>query len=1103
MKETRIQVKVVIPLLGILILCFFTPVSLTTMDSVFSDSKPQRLQPSDNNLISSAGSGGNEINSIMQYSREIQGLNLALMNSFGDTASHLKTVDCSAYHIAGWSLYEVLISTSRIVAKSECEVVGKSSSPSNVGFRIFEHDLDLYYDQLAQGFYNMNHDGKLENLSILYDSPTYDPINQNYAYIDIRSDYQNGSTNMVSSVQLDNVGLTATWINITESVILNAGITYYAVMNGSNLIEYSSIYPLIRWFYEDTSGIYLTRRHNTDGDTWGSDRPFEALLNYTYIPWNTTSDSVLEFINPQSVALQGNSTSLSGSEWLFSSTSNVSQVQFSSNQSISIEYDLTLRYKQNISSQSTWFVGSSGNDVEWNITSVLDFPELGGSQDKNLTLVLPYDWTANHLFNLTNPTQYYDHFSQDGATVVCNLLNDETWVLECTSPNYLQTISKYDSSDDSTISYKVPVSVIMDINSTIESPTSIIATNGQASLRVLYQNSVEYSENFSVTAGKSYHQWDISSHSSSNGLHTIDVAWVNGTEAGYLTSNVLVYYQTNLVADEYFIDAFTDDSFYLGIDFNQIFPVGGIDGAAANVTYSFGAAVNQSLEDQSNGRWDTTVSTSSMSPGTYDLHIYAEGYALENKSLIIEVTLIHDTEALTVLWSNTNDITYIETTELSVAYKQVGGSPIADAIVNVTIDTTTWSLTWDGVSETYKMIFDGSDIPPGFGIHNLVIEAWKQGYKSQVDSTQTLTIQEEPTTLDLQWSNGNSITYIESTTLMANYTMSEGSPVTGALINVTIGFDTWTLSWNGITETYEYTFNGNAIPPGLGTHSLTVEADRFGYVYGSNSSLTLTINEEPTSLVLTWSYGYNITYVEETYLIANYTMSNGSAVVGASVNVTIGLDTWILNWDSPTETYRILFAGTDDPPSFGTHSITVLADLHGYVSKSNSSSQLILREEPTNLMPTWSEGNSITFVEQTTLSASYTMSNGSAVRGALVRVTIGLDSWLLNWHEGSLSYRITFLGTQDPPGFGTHGLTVEASLFGYESQTDTSELLTISEEPTTLTVTWSNGIVITYVQQTTLLVSYRMSNTTPISGATLSATIGTDVWILNWNPVSE
>jgi len=193
-------------------------------------------------------------------------------------------LDLGGYHISGWTLFEAELAVQSIVATYEKEVVGSSSSPGSTGLRIYEHDVDLYYDQLAQEFYNQPHDGQLANFSVQYLTPTYSPAQHNYAYLELRSDYTDGSTNLIPEQQLPYIGFTPTWANATENVNLTADTSYWAVVNGSLLVEFSNIYPDIRWFYEDASGTYDTRRHNTDGDTWGSERPFEALLNYTYTP---------------------------------------------------------------------------------------------------------------------------------------------------------------------------------------------------------------------------------------------------------------------------------------------------------------------------------------------------------------------------------------------------------------------------------------------------------------------------------------------------------------------------------------------------------------------------------------------------------------------------------------------------------------------------------------------------------------------------------------------------------------------------------------------------------------------------------------------------
>ncbi|MHA2191750.1 MAG: hypothetical protein ACXAAP_16160, partial [Candidatus Thorarchaeota archaeon] len=144
--------------------------------------------------------------------------------------------------------------------------------------------------------------------------------------------------------------------------------------------------------------------------------------------------------------------------------------------------------------------------------------------------------------------------------------------------------------------------------------------------------------------------------------------------------------------------------------------------------------------------------------------------------------------------------------------------------------------------------------------------------------------------------------------------MSNGTAVTGAEVNVTIDSSTWNLTWNGVSELYEIQFNGTDSIPGFGVHSLSISAWKFGYLNRSDVSQTLTMSEEPTTLEITWTSGFNITFIQSTMLVANFTMSNGSAVLSATVNVTIGLDNWTLAWDVISETYQIMFNGSDIPP---------------------------------------------------------------------------------------------------------------------------------------------------------------------------------------------
>ncbi|GAG65256.1 unnamed protein product, partial [marine sediment metagenome] len=123
-----------------------------------------------------------------------------------------------------------------------------------------------------------------------------------------------------------------------------------------------------------------------------------------------------------------------------------------------------------------------------------------------------------------------------------------------------------------------------------------------------------------------------------------------------------------------------------------------------------------------------------------------------------------------------------------------------------------------------------------------------------------LTLPVIPTTLSLVWTDGNSITYVEQTTLRATYEMWNGTKITGATLNVTIGVTSWTLVWNGGNQAYEHTFLGSDAPPGFGTHDITVLAGRADFQSQSDSLESLTLSIELTNLVISWTNGNNISY---------------------------------------------------------------------------------------------------------------------------------------------------------------------------------------------------------------------------------------------------
>ena len=632
-----------------------------------------------------------------------------------------------------------------------------------------------------------------------------------------------------------------------------------------------------------------------------------------------------------------------------------------------------------------------------------------------------------------------------------------------------------------------------------------------------------------------------------------------------------------------------------------------VTGATVNVT--IGVNPWELVWDAGSETYQVEFLGSDISPGfgTHNLTIRADKFGYVNHVNSTEnLILSEEPTSLVILWSNTENITYLESTILSVSYRMSDETPISDATLTMTIGVDTLPLEWHVGTQTYQYMFTDVGAFPGFGIHNLTIEANKTGYET-LNETEILRISEVPTTIVITWSNTNNITFIESTILSVNYTKTDGSPVTGALVNATVGGRTWILTWDIDSKTYQAELFGSDEPPGFGTYNVTIMAVKFGYVSHTNDSQRLTLVSEPTSLVVSWipDNDNDITYLTSSILVVSYRMNDSSPIPGAVVNVTIGDGFWPLIWSEGDQDYRLQINGTDVPPDLGTYTMNIQASKKGFEAAFNLTAQVTLREEPTmNLVVHWANGENnpgffsytylivdylyggtlpvlnavlvvsinsytfemkwnvtedyyqlringsdsylgvgnnsitidagkygyvnqtdsteviipviptilelswspfdmITYVEHTTLRANYSMFNGTSVLGASVNVTINGITLPLTWSSSSESYERTFYGSDSTLGFLAFSILVEALMDDFQGQSNSTETLTIQEEPTTFLISWSGGNNITYFSETTLSVHFIMSNTSRISTGTLNATINGFLWELVYNPLNE
>ncbi|MGV9170347.1 MAG: Ig-like domain-containing protein, partial [Promethearchaeia archaeon] len=786
--------------------------------------------------------------------------------------------------------------------------------------------------------------------------------------------------------------------------------------------------------------------------------------------------------------MRANNTPLSDSIWSFTGD-NISSLVFDSNQSVYIEHNMTLWYKRDGQLDSIWEVDSSGSAINWNLTTSLDYPEYIDTQGKFVNMSKMTDWTPVALYNGSSQTNH-DNFTVYEDIVTCSNMTNGTWTLTLKAPNYVEVIDTYDSADNSNLTREASILLDMDINTTIADSGDNPADTGSTNLTIMHEGQgIWTSENESVVDGKTHYFWDINETTQDNGTYTLEVYWTNGTEAGYLTKEIVVFYPTSLEADRYSIDAYTESSFSIRVQFNDTYNDVGLNGSSATAKYSFDGESNQTMTDHDNGTWTADVSTVGRSPGSHTVEVFGEGFAIENQSLTISVELLHDTEPLTVGWSDGNSITYLEKTTLLVNYSLFDGTSVADARVNVTIDSNTWNLTWIETSKLYELTFNGTDDPPGLGTHSLTISAWKSGYEGQTEGDQNLTLLEEPTLLELEWYESNSITYTQSTTLRANFSISNGTPVENAWINVTIGSDTWNLTWNGTSGFYELVFNGTDEETGLGTYSLTVNASKPKYESQSTSPPDLTIDEEPTDILVTWNpTNLTIDTTEFLNLSVEYTYGGVDVPDDATVDVTMDEKTYNLLWNGSH--WIVDIPGNDF--SEGIYNASISAWRYGFEAKSHLTENINITLAPNAFQVFWiPEDQNITYIESVSLNVTYNH-DYSPIENATVRLYLnGTLFCYIPFNESSQTYFKTIPASDIT--LGTWNATVIANKTGYETKQDTS-YLTVNEDTPSVLPSWTSNTT-DFITPIDLYVEFYASNGTPVTDGDVQVTVDSETYI--------
>ena len=759
---------------------------------------------------------------------------------------------------------------------------------------------------------------------------------------------------------------------------------------------------------------------------------------------------------------------------------NITSISFDSNQSVYIHHNLTLWYRRAVSTTTTtWDVGVSGDPVRWNVTVTLSYPTgLTGGIMRYVNITKMTDWSATGIYASTSPSVNHDNLTVLTPTVVrySNMTSD-TWTATFSAHNYVTDIL----ADP-----EVLITDSLSITNLLHDASSRNVTTASTNLTVSHQGTTVWNPpNETVTNGATTYLWDIDTTTSDNGTYTIEVYWSNGTEAGYRTFDVLVIYPTELTTDRVQMEAFIESSFDIRVYFNETYTPQGLTGASCSVTYSFGSVVNDTMVDQNNGTWTKTINTVGMAVGTYQLTVYAEGYAIQNQSLTIQVKLTYETNPLTVSWSNGDNITYLQQTNLTVQYTYTNGTSITDATVNVTDGTHTWDLHYDSAHQWYWIQFNGSDLVPGIGTHALNVSAWKLYHHAQYNNTLTLIIRNVQTTISVSWTS-TTIHYTETAMLVVNYTdLSSNLIPAASQKDIVINGTTYTLS--GDNGTYYYVFDNSL---GLGHFEVSVTLDKYGYEQATKTGITVDIIETPTGLTVYWTpANVTIDYTQSLNLQVDYTYDGHDVPATAVVNVTLDGHVYTLSYTGTIWNVTIPGAELD----IGTYNAVIEAWLYGYQYQTNTTLNVNITLAPNSFLVYWTPSDmNATYTQTVHVSVIYTHDN-QPVQNATVRLYVnGTRTYNLTYSSVDERWHLDILGSEF--GLGIWNVTVVANKTGYDTGRDV-ETLRVDVDPCVVTTNWVNYNLY-YTHQVDLNVTVNDSHGIPITDALVNVTYNTNWYIL-------
>ncbi|MHA1428210.1 MAG: hypothetical protein ACTSQI_19680 [Candidatus Helarchaeota archaeon] len=576
--------------------------------------------------------------------------------------------------------------------------------------------------------------------SQIYNTSIYMAIaglySDNNGTAEFRDSSPNGNLIQSQIIPVNSLGFDI-WHVYSWSLILNdTSHSYEFMLNGTQIGASGRQYY---WYHPSTTGITQKGDVKLYALGW-TNTQYDFTFKLCYLPLNDTGSAPRNFTAPET-SLQINGTDI-GADNTIEIEQVLTALQFTTNISAIIN-DIAIRVFYRKTTEETtitnYEVAADDTFVKWNASKTLTFPS--NTVNRGMNFSIPLDWEVNAVLNATDsPLVGFSNWvnvSEDTRIVILQDISNGTWLLNCSAPNYLVSVSfekklmtSYElQSENETLL----ITDTIRINGTVRDGLSNPISSGYGNLTVFFSNTTScYSENNtapSTQGGLNFSDWTISDSTHENNTYTVQIRWYNGTEAGLIITYFHVIYPTNQTCyidslkytTHSVLDRNIGDKINVTSLYNNTFTprAGGISTTDAFYRIENASAglwvdwTSLDLENLGVGYYNNTFDTTQWTEGTYYilLEFNKTGYLSQSENITINLEK-RPTALTTYLNSEASNFLSIysnQTVNITAFFEDIHaniGLPNAEINLLVQYNNTLYPMQDDGAGN-YSWLFDG------------------------------------------------------------------------------------------------------------------------------------------------------------------------------------------------------------------------------------------------------------------------------------------------------------------------------------------------------------------------------------------------------------